>query len=243
MFVSVKFLHQYLGVDEYLAHFFVDRKVPEDNLFWQNRLLYVANGNGYTFIPVYYGLLSQLGIPQEILLSEDHLGFMERIMHLATAVERGQLSFADHLKQIAQLIVGRIKNQEFYDELLTYLTQPKIMATGRLGMQVPALNRADAFLFVLCDLPLSTVQMSRSLRYWYALLSSYLLMDDIYDYKMDKQDQEESSIVELGDGDRGFERAFELLDSNRQILAEINPPLSSYLERKIEELQEVTLKN
>ncbi|HTQ66352.1 MAG TPA: hypothetical protein VMI12_16280 [Puia sp.] len=230
MFVSVSKLHNDMGVDEKIARFFVDRKIPSDNIFWKNRLLYVGRGNGYISIPVYYDLLFRLGVPQQVLLAEDHVKLMEQIMHYAILVEYGEISFYQQLQEIKRLLSNRIKNEKFYGELLSYLGQAVLKPSGKLGMSIPALNRADVFLFILCDFTLSARQTELAIGYWYALHTSYLLMDDIYDYKMDKQEKEENSIIELGDGEAGFEKAFEILKKNTEIIRSLNPVLAEYFE-------------
>jgi hypothetical protein len=239
MYTSVKELRFEMGVDEQIARFFVDRKVPENNFFWKDRLLYVSGGNGFTFIPVYYDLLFRLGIPKEVLLAEEHIQFMERVMHFATLLEFKQVSYEDHLDSIIHLLQGRIRQPEFYSELLVYLRQPVLRPIGRLGEPVPSLNRGDVFLFILCDLPMTGVQLDAAIRYWYGLLPTYLLMDDIYDYQFDKQDMEESSILELGDGKVAFEKAISMLEHNQSVLQEGNPVLSSYFAGKMADLQDI----
>src|SRR5215467_12513207 len=101
MYTSVKELNLQMGVDAQIARFFVDRKVPENNIFWKDRLLYVSGGNGFTFIPVYYDLLFRTGIPKEDLLAEQHVQFMERVMHFATLLEFKLISYDDHLDSIS----------------------------------------------------------------------------------------------------------------------------------------------
>ncbi|HTQ29115.1 MAG TPA: hypothetical protein VMI35_13345 [Puia sp.] len=239
MYISVRHLKNNLGVDEQLARFFVDRKIPENNIFWKGRLLYVGRGNGYVSIPVYYDLLHRIGLPTDLLLSEGHLQFMERVMHFAILVEFNQMSFADQLEAIKHLLSERVKQKEFLEELLAYLEQPVLKPMGRLGMPVPALNRADVFLFVLCDLPLTAQQLSLAIKYWYALHTSYLLMDDIYDYKFDKQERAESSVIELGDGPAGFEKALSLIDENCKTLQEVNPVLANHFQEMMADLKDL----
>lgn len=228
-----------MGVDEQIARFFVDRKVPENNVFWKGRLLYVSGGNGFTSIPVYYDLLHRLGLPREILLSETHLHFMEWVMHYAILAEQNQISFTGQLESITHLLEGRVQEPSFFQQLLEYLHQSVLKPIGRLGKSVPALNRADVFLFILCDLPLSEDQLALAIRYWYGLHTSYLLMDDIYDYQFDKQDKEDSSILELGDGPAAFEKAFQILQENQAILSEINPILGQYFAEKLVDLKDL----
>jgi hypothetical protein len=241
MFISAKLLHEKMGVDEEIARFFVDRKVPIDNVFWEKRRLYVNRGNGYLSIPVYYDLIFRSGVSKTILLADGHIQCMERIMHYAIQVEYKQISFNTQLEQITKLLEGRIKNPQFYLELVDYLLQPVLNPKGNLGRAVPALNRADVFLFILCDLPLSRQATEDAVQYWYALHTTYLLMDDIYDYRLDKQDREENSVMELGNGKAGYDKAFDILHSNTHLLQQINPVLSQYFGQAVEELKELSV--
>jgi len=239
MFVSVHNLKTNMGVDESIARFFVDRKVPADNAFWRKRFLYIGRGNGYISIPVYYDLLMKLGLPREELLEESHVQFMEKLMHFAILVEYKEMDFRQHLEEISNLLLPRLKNRAFYEELLAYLRQPVLHPKGRLGMPVPSLNRADVFLFILCDLRMTDEQVDKAIGYWYALHTSYLLMDDIYDYKLDKQDQEENAVIDLGDSEIGFGKAFGLLRRNIETMKQINPQLADHFEESMAGLADI----
>ncbi|PWT74776.1 MAG: hypothetical protein C5B59_10420 [Bacteroidetes bacterium] len=243
MFVSVSNLTNNMGVDEKIARFFVDRKVPQDNIFWNKRLLYIARGNGYISIPVYYDFLLRIGLLRECLLDESHIQFMEKVMHYAMLVEYNQMSFGDQLLSIQHLLTNRIRNQEFYLELIHYLEQPVLRPIGKLGMPIPSLNRADVFLFILCDLPMSQSQIEQAISYWYALHTSYLIMDDMYDYQLDKQVKDENAIIELGDGEKGFERAFEILKRNIKTIEPVNPTLAAHFEVTMEGLYDTNTKS
>lgn len=240
MFISIKHLHGNMGVDEEIARFFVDRKIPSGNAFWENRRLYITRGNGYLSIPVYYDLLFRIGVSKQYLLEESHVVLMEQIMHFAIQVEFKQISFQAQLEQISKLFEGGIKNPDFYHELLDYLRQPLLKPMGKLGMKEAALNRADVFLFILCDLSLGKRETERAVQFWYALHTTYLLMDDIYDYRLDKQNLEENAIIELGDGKEGSIKAFDILHANAGLLEEINPLLSSFFESEFRDLKNLT---
>ncbi|HZZ75694.1 MAG TPA: hypothetical protein VFE04_07180, partial [Puia sp.] len=118
-----------------------------------------------------------------------------------------------------------------------YLDQPVLKPLGPFGLVHPSLNRADVFLYVLCDLPLSNEQWRLAVRYWYALHPSYLIMDDIRDYAKDKERGEENVVIDLGDGPIGFERTFEILHENSKTMEEINPLLAQFLLDYEEELR------
>ncbi len=229
MFISVNQFERDMGVDKTIGRFFVDRKPPADNSFWKNRLLYIGLGNGFVSIPVYYDILHRIGVPQEILLDEKHIRFMEQLMHFAILQEKNEISIPEELKCIRSLLKGRMQNKSFYDLLNRYLDQPTLKPLGYFGMPYPSLNRADVFLYVLCDLPLSEEQLKRAVRYWYALHPSYLIMDDIRDYMKDIEEGDENVVIDLGGGAEGFEKTFGMLHKNSETLKEINPLLAQFL--------------
>ncbi len=107
---------------------------------------------------------------------------------------------------------------------------------GPFGLPLSSLNRADVFLYVLCDLPLNERQWQRAIHYWYALHPTYLIMDDVRDYTKDKEEGEENVLIDLGDGTEGFEKAIELYRRNVATLEEINPLLAQFLENSEEDL-------
>lgn len=214
----------------------MDRKPPENNSFWKGRLLYISFGNGFVSIPVYYDILFRIGIPLEVLLNEDHIQFMERVMHFAILHERKEISKHEELNAIRSLLTGRIKHQAYFESLNLYLDQPLLKPMGSFGGPFISLNRADVFLYVLCELPLSDRQWQRAIRYWYALHPAYLIMDDVRDYTKDKEEGEENVLIDLGGGTEGFEKAIELYRSNITILEEINPLLGQFLKNSEEDL-------
>jgi hypothetical protein len=237
MFFSANYLEREMGVNKTIGRFFVDRKLPENNSFWEGRFLYVSFGNGFVSIPVYYDLLNKIGLPVDVLLEEKHIRFMEQLMHFAMLHEKNKVSKQEELKCIRDMLTGRIQNPVFYEELTRYLDQPVLKPLGSFGLRFPSLNRADVFLYILCDLLLTEKQWEQAIMYWYALHPIYLIMDDIRDYKKDKEDGEENVVIDLGGGPDGFEKAFELLEKKCEILAEINPLLGQFLRGMEEDLR------
>jgi hypothetical protein len=237
VFISVQQLEQNMGVNKTIGRFFVDRKLPENNSFWKGKLLYIGFGNGYVSIPVFYDILFRLGLPLQVLLDEQHIQFMEQLMHFAILHEKNEITVAEELKCIRALLKNRIRNQPNYDLLNRYLDQRVLRPLGPFGLLHPSLNRADVFLYVLCDLPLSDEQWTLAIRYWYALHPSYLIMDDIRDYEKDREEGEENVVIDLGDGSVGFEKTFEMLQKNVDTMKEINPLLAQFLLDYEEELR------
>jgi hypothetical protein len=237
VFLSVNQFERDMGVHKTIGRFFVDRKPPENNSFWKGKLLYVGFGNGYVSIPVFYDILYRLGIPMEVLLDENHICFMEQLMHFAILQEKNEISIPEELKCIRALLKNRIKDQNYFEWLNRYLDQPVLKPLGPFGLIHPSLNRADVFLYVLCDLPLSEKQWAQAIRYWYALHPSYLIMDDIRDYTKDQEEGEENVVTDLGGGSEGYEKTFEMLRTNGETMKEINPLLAQFLLDYEEELR------
>jgi hypothetical protein len=229
MFISASQLNRGMGVDMNIARFFVDRDPPKNNSFWKDRLLYIGFGNGYVSIPVYYDLLFRIGITLDQLLSEDHILLMEQIMHWAILQEREEISTREEMIAIRELLKGRVKDQKYFDALNTYLDQPVLKPMGSFGLKIPALNRADVFLYVLCDLDLTENQRELAIKFWYALHPTYLIIDDLRDYEKDMQDGEENVLMEWGDKSARFHYAMDMVKSNCKILQRVNPVLADFL--------------
>jgi hypothetical protein len=229
MFISVGQLEQDMGVDKRIGRFFVDRRIPKDNSFWKDRLLYISFGNGYLSIPVYYDILYRIGLGLETLLDKKHIEFMEQLMHFAILQERNEISVSEELEEIRKLLDGRVRNAGYYQLLNRYLDQPVLKPLAPFGLSHSSLNRADVFLYILCDLPLKDDQWQSAIKYWYALHPTYLIMDDVKDYGKDLKDGEENVVVDLGGGPMGFEKTIGLFRENCETLQEINPLLSGFL--------------
>jgi hypothetical protein len=229
LFISVNQFEREMGVNRTIGRFFVDRKPPEHNSFWKGRLLYISFGNGFVSIPVYYDILHRIGVPADVLLNEEHIHYMEQLMHYAILQEKKEISLREELNAVRALLKGRIKNPVYHEALNLYLDQPVLAPMGPFGLPFPSLNRADVFLYILCDLPLNETQWERAIRYWYALHPSYLIMDDVRDYLKDKEEGEENVVIDLGDGAEGFERTLDLYRKNCETIQEINPMLAQFL--------------
>jgi hypothetical protein len=230
MFTSTRFLTDKLGVDPAIAVFFVDRPVPQNNRYWKDRLLYVAHGNGFLFIPLVYDILLNLGVSKEVLLEEGHVRRMEAILDGAGQVEYDGLPVAQHLDHCRTTMEGEIKNEWLWEALKDYFITRKGEPTGPLGLSIPALNRGDTFLFGICDLDMDEETTRRFLTYWYALIGSFLMMDDVVDWEWDIQRGEENSVQDLGEGEEALLKAGQMLKSFFATLDALNPLLGAHFD-------------
>jgi hypothetical protein len=234
MFTSKEHLSFNLGVDEDIARFFVDRKVPEKNRYWQGRYLYVAGGTGYLFIPLFFDLQYKCGVPRELVLNEHYVKIAEDILHSAALLEFREITFKDHLNHCKEIMASQVKNMGLFNDLLMYFNDEQLTSYKNLGTGNKALNRADTFLLSLSFLDLTTETTDTILKCWYALVPSFLLMDDVADLQKDKENEEENFILENGGGREGVQKSIEFLHEKFNWLKSYNSKLGSYFERSLE---------
>lgn len=234
MFTSKEHLHYNLGIDAGVAAFFIDRKVPVNNSYWRGRLLYISRGTGYLFIPLFFDLQLKCGVKREIILSEEYVQLMENILNSAAMHEFEQIDFDTHITNCTKLLENNIHNKELYDDLLVYFSSEDLKSYKNLGTSSKALNRGDTFLFLLCFPDLTRELTEKIIKEWYALVPSFLLLDDIMDLRDDKEKNQENSIEDFGTGNEGVYKAIEYLRSNFKELKNINCELGEYFERTLE---------
>jgi hypothetical protein len=234
MFTSKEHLHFNLGVDLEIAAFFVDRRVPPGNMYWKNRYLYVAGGTGFLFIPLFFDLQFRMGADKELILDENYVQLMEDILDSAARYEFEQISFEEHIRNCRELMKNKIKNERLYHDLENYFKNEHLEPFKNLGTFSKALNRGDSLLFSLCFLDLPQHITDSIIEKWYALVPSFLLMDDIMDLKIDKEQRQENSINDFGEGNAGVENAIDFLRTKFAQLKSANPRLGSFFENSLE---------
>ncbi len=234
MFTSKEYLHSKLGLDARIAEFFVNRKVPLNNNYWKNRLLYVSKGKGYLFIPVFFDLQYKCDATFELVTNEEYVQVMEAILDSAAVHEFEEISFQQHIENCKNIMHGKVKNYSLYDDLLVYFSNESLKPYKNFGTASKALNRGDTFLFSLCFLELDKKIADRIIHAWYALVPSFLLMDDIYDLHEDIENHQENAVLDFGTLPTGFVKAIQLLRYNFQRLKSLNDKLGSYFEKSLE---------
>jgi hypothetical protein len=230
MFTSKKQLIDAMGVNPEIAAFFVDRKVPADNLYWKGRLLYVSRGTGYLFIPLYFDLMFKSGLPLASVLDDSFVRLAEDILHSAAQWEHTHIEREEHITTCRRLLEGRIHHVDLFDSLNTYFSQPTLSPLSNLGTASPALNRGDSLLYQLCSLPVD-VDWKLMVSHWYSLVPSFLLMDDVMDLHADVEAGEENAIADFGEGKQGLMNAFAFLKKNFENIAQFNPVLATYFQQ------------
>lgn len=86
MFLTKHDLKLSYGVDLEIGACYVDRKIPEGNLYWKDRTIYLPGAPGYIFIPIFADLLFRQ-VQKEDLLKDQQLCIAENILHSAALLE------------------------------------------------------------------------------------------------------------------------------------------------------------
>ena len=238
MFISAEFLAINYGIDDKIAHFFVDREPPADNLYWKGKLLYLRPAPGYLFIPLIVDLLYRLGIDRQQLLSEEFVTTMEQIGHISALEETGQISAKEAFKKCAELVNDTCKNKDWLNNVINYLDDEKVNFFSYLSAPFKALHRGDVFLFSICALEFPEVLQEKIAEQWFALISTLLLLDDAEDIKADKETGDVNAFLESGLNVEGFHNIKELVSQNLKKIHLLNPAMTLQLNKQYKEYVE-----
>ena len=235
MVITSRKLQDQLGVNSKIADYFAnERQVPANNLFWKKKRIYISSGFGFLTIPFAFDLIHKLGVPLELLLNDEHVSLMENGFDQLKRYESGGISFQQFLENCKQLWKPLLKQGKLADELNHVLSggTPQYF---KFETKHKALARSDAFLFTLVDLELTDEWIENFLPYWYSLARPILLLDDFKDLVEDRQNNDENTIIELGNNADGIRAAYELGLRDLEKLSTINPKLAKYMLNSLKE--------
>ncbi len=232
MFVSDSDLKLTYGVDLQIGKCLVDRRVPAGNLYWKERHLYIPPMIGYLFIPVYMDLQYRLGIPRDTLLSEEHLAFVESILHSAAKEEFSMITPEEHIRECLELSRAVSKNEPYLQQLTYYFAGNREKVEHWPGNRLQALNRGDAYLFTLSYFDVSPDVLQAMLKAWRAFIDYYLVLDDLEDLDADYTKGDENSLLESGIH-RAADSMKAILQQSYAALDPVNPVLSNRIDHEI----------
>lgn len=234
MFLTKDDLKLSYGVDLNIGKAYVDREVPKDNLYWKGRTIYVPGASGYIFMPIYSDLLRRSGATNSFLLSESYFSFNESILHSAALLEHRQVDWVTHIEQCIAIVLPHVKRVSLFEELKQYLLAHKPIKTrgSRLGTDFPSLNRADSYLLSLACIPDTAFDEQKAIDAWYAMITYFLLMDDLADIREDISNNEENAIVDAGLNQSGIDKIESMMNEGIDKLNLINPVLANRIEHK-----------
>jgi hypothetical protein len=229
MIITSRKLQDSLGISSSIADYFAnERPIPANNLFWQNKRIYISGGFGFLTIPLAFDLIHRAGVPLNILLSDEHVSLMENGFHELKRYESGEIPFKQFLDNCKQLWGPLVKQEKLADDIYRILSGKEAIFF-KFETTHKALARSDAFLFTLVDLELTDEWVEQFLPYWYSLARPILLLDDFKDLVEDRRNNEENTIIELGNDANGIRAAYELGINDLEKLSTINPRLAKYL--------------
>jgi hypothetical protein len=234
MFLTKDDLKLSYGVDLTIGKIYVDRQVPQDNLYWKGRSIYVPGASGYIFMPIYADLLRRSGAELSFLLDDVFFAINESILHSAALLEHQLIDWSTHIHQCLQIIAPHVKHVSLFEELKKYLLNSKPIKTdrSRLGTDFPSLNRADSYLLSLCCIPGNNFDVQKALDAWYAMITYFLLMDDLADIREDLVHGEENAIIDAGLNEQGVKKIEKMMEEGINKLNAINPVLANRIEHK-----------
>jgi hypothetical protein len=239
MFVSADFLAINYGVHDQIARFFADREPPANNLYWHEKLMYLRPTPGYLFIPTMVDIFHRIGISRQAVLSDDYLNVMEAIGHISAKQESNQITHAEAVEECIKLVKDNHVNERYYQALVNYMRGSNNNFIASMITPFKALHRGDVFLFSACVLDFDDEQANKIIEYWFALISSFLLLDDADDLEVDKQSGDENAFLESGLDKEGIERIKQMLSDNLNTLKQINPSLAITIDKQFVKMAEL----
>lgn len=231
MFISANFLSIQFGLNDGIAKFFVDREPPKNNLYWKDKLLYLRQEPGYLFIPIIVDTLYKLGIDKAVLLGDEYVQLLEKIGHIAALQEVEQISHEQAVEQCIALTQSVAKNQHFYAALIDYSKGNSNNFIKPFCTPFNALHRGDIFLFSLVVLDFDNALAEKIIQFWFAIISSFLLLDDADDIEKDRINNHENAFLESGLDKAGIDQIKHLLSANLRLLQTINIPLAKGIDK------------
>ncbi len=234
MFLTKDDLKLSYGVDLQIGKTFVDRPVPADNLYWKNRKIYIPGAPGYIFIPIYADILYRSGVHLDELLSDSFIQISEKILHSAALHEYEQITWRAHALQVSELVGPHVVNKSFYNDLMQYTVQeqPLQQSTLPLGTVFPSLNRADSYLYLLSIIQSPSFNLEKALKGWYALMTYFLLLDDLADIKEDIKTGQPNALMDAGLNDHGEKMIGEMIEKSINDMNDVNPVMSNRIDHK-----------
>lgn len=238
MFLSKDELKLSYGVDLRIGEAFLNRPVPVENLYWANRKIYIPGAPGYYFMPIYADMLFRLGADISLLLSEDQFKLNELILHEAALVEYKYVSWIEHAERLCAKVEPFSVQNTLFNELKEYLIQEKPfqLSGSRLGTMYPSLNRADSYLLSLTSIKNKGFNLQLALAGWYALMTYFLLLDDLSDIEEDIIQNEENLFVDTASYPEKYWNIQFMINQSLEIMQVINPVMANRIDHRASQI-------
>jgi hypothetical protein len=233
MFLTKHDLKLSYGVHLDIGATYVDRKIPDGNLYWKDRSIYIPSAPGYIFMPIFADLLLRAGANKDVLLSPEQLKTSEDILHSAALLEHKRIGWEEHVHQVSK-IHPHPASESMHAELVDYLQGGlKSRNDGlQLGTKFPSLNRADSYLLSITPLDINSFDLTLAIESWYALMTYFLIMDDLADIREDLKNNEENALIDAGLDQNGISTINEMIDTSIKVMNKINPVIANRIDHK-----------
>ena len=165
MVVTAHMLHHEMGIDAEIAEYFANhRPVPQQNLFWKGKQIYLSAGFGTLTIPLVFDLQFKMGIEKAHLLNDEHVALMEAGFDLLSRYEKRLIDLPTFLHSCKHLLDGKVRQRHLAEDLLSFFSN-KAPVYFSFYRDHASLARSDMFLFALTDLDVSDEWVIAFLRY------------------------------------------------------------------------------
>jgi len=136
--------------------------------------------------------------------------------------------------QVSELVRPHVVNNSFFNDLIQYTVQehPVKQQSLPLGTVFPSLNRADSYLYLLSIIQSPSFNLEKALKGWYALMTYFLLLDDLADIREDIRTGQPNALMDAGLNDHGEKLIGEMIDKSIHDMEEINPVMSNRIDHK-----------
>ena len=78
----------------------------------------------------------------------------------------------------------------------------------------------------------SSFDVDNAIRAWYALMTYFLILDDLADIREDLLNGEENVLIDVGLNDAGAEKITEMIDESIATMNLVNPVMANRIEHK-----------
>jgi hypothetical protein len=160
----------------------------------------------------------------------------EIILNDAALFEHKKMEWSEQVEKIFEAVAPFVKRKKLFSDLEKYLTQPVLRKAkdSLLGTHFPSLNRADTYLLLLACIPSENFDEKKAIAGWYALMTYFLIMDDLSDIKEDLIKNEENVLIDAGLDEGGLKLITEMIDHSYDVLLAINPVMANRIDHKRE---------
>ncbi len=239
MFLSASKLAITYGVNDTIAKFFVDREPPKGNRYWEGKLLYMRPDPGYLFIPLAVDLCNKLGIERDTLLSSTYVEMMEAIGHIIGQHEFKELNDQEAFDALIQLATDKHINKQYYLHITDYFKGGTNNPFVALRSPFKALHRGDAFLLSFCVLEFDEAKSIELVKFWFALITTLLALDDAEDINIDEKSGDENAFLEAGLNKEGIEKIKTMIGDNLKLIGSINRTMASGVDGRVKKMYDM----